>query len=108
MANNTPKVKPMNKTELLSAVADKSGLSKKEVTSVMDALTDVIREQLSKKGPGSVALPGLAKISVLDKPAKAASTKANPFKPGEMMEVKAKPASRVVKVRPLKALKDMV
>lgn len=101
------KTKPMNKTELLGAVADKSGLSKKEVTAVFDALTDVIREQLSS-GPGSVALPGLAKISVIDKPAKPATTKANPFKPGEMMEVKAKPASRVVKVRPLKALKDMV
>jgi nucleoid DNA-binding protein len=103
-----PKVKPMTKTDLLSAVADKSGLTKKDVTSVLDALTDVIREQLSKKGPGAIALPGLAKISVNDKPAQKATTKANPFKPGEMMEVKAKPARRIVKVRPLKALKDMV
>jgi len=98
--------KPMNKTELLSSIADKSGLTKKDVTSVVDALTEVIREQLGKTG--SVVLPGIIKITVIDKPAKEATTKANPFKPGEMMEVKAKPASRVVKVRPLKGLKDMV
>lgn len=100
--------KPMNKTELMSSVAEKSGLTKKEVTSVIDALTEVIREQLGQSGPGIVVLPGIIKINVVEKPAKEATTKANPFKPGEMMEVKAKPASRVVKVRPLKGLKDMV
>jgi len=102
------KVKPMTKTDLLSAVAEKSGIPKKEVTTVLDALTEVVREQLSSRGPGSVSVLGLAKISVNEKPATVSTMKANPFKPGEMMEVKAKPARRIVKVRPLKALKDMV
>jgi len=100
--------KPMSKTELISAVAEKSGFVSSQVVGVLDALTDVIREQLSKSGPGSITIIGLAKITVLDKPAKPATQKANPFKPGEMMEVKAKPASQTVKIRPLKALKDMV
>ena len=108
MPNNTAKEKPLTKTDLLNAVADASGVSRKEVSTVFDALTEVIRKELGNKGPGVVALLGLAKISVVVKEAKAATTKANPFKPGEIMEVKAKPATRVVKIRPLKGLKDMV
>lgn len=100
--------KPMSKTELISAIAEKSGFVASQVTSVLDGLTDVIREQLSKSGPGSITIVGLAKITVVDKPAKPATQKANPFKPGEMMDVKAKPESRTVKIRPLKALKDMM
>jgi hypothetical protein len=42
------------------------------------------------------------------KPATKATQKANPFKPGEMMTVKARPARTVIKVRPLKGLKEMV
>ncbi len=48
------------------------------------------------------------KITVIKKPATKAGTRPNPFKPGEMMDVKAKPARNVVKVRPLKSLKEMV
>jgi nucleoid DNA-binding protein len=102
----TDSTKPLTKTELISAIADKSSLTKAEVTSVLEGLTNVIREQLSSGV--AVTLLGLAKISVVDKPAKEATTKPNPFKPGEMMEVKAKPASRKVKINPLKPLKDMV
>lgn len=100
--------KAKSKTELLGAVADQAGLTRKEVAAVLDALADVVRSELSASGPGSVSLAGLVKITVVEKPAKPEATKPNPFKPGEMMTVKAKPASRVIKVRPLKTLKDMV
>jgi hypothetical protein len=53
-------------------------------------------------------MPGLLKISVVNKPAtEARYGVANPFRPGETMDVAAKPASRRVKILALKNLKDM-
>ncbi|MCA8983372.1 MAG: HU family DNA-binding protein [Planctomycetaceae bacterium] len=100
--------KPMSKTELLTSLSESTGLAKKDVSAVLDGLGVLIEKSLGKKGPGVFNLPGLLKIQVQRKPATKATTRENPFKPGEMMEVKAKPARNVVKVRPLKALKDMV
>ena len=54
------------------------------------------------------AVPGLLKLKRISRPASKATMKPNPFKPGEMMEVKAKPARNIVKAQPLKSLKDMV
>ena len=103
------KAKPMTKTEVSNALAEGTGLSKKEVTSVLDELTSLISKSIGKKGCGSFAIPGLMKIVVQHKPATPAKKDVpNPFRTGETMDVKAKPARNVVKVRPLKALKDMV
>jgi nucleoid DNA-binding protein len=100
--------KAPTKTEILTNIAESTSLSKKEVGAVLDALSAEIAKAVGKKGPGQFAIPGLAKIVVQRKPATKAATKPNPFKPGEMMDVAAKPARNVVKVRPLKSLKDMV
>lgn len=100
--------KPMSKTELLTSLSESTGLSKKDVSAVLDGLGEVIQKNLGKRGPGVFNLPGLLKIQVQRKPATKATTRENPFKRGEMMTVKAKPARNVVKVRPLKGLKDMV
>ena len=100
--------KAPTKTEILSNIAESTNLSKKEVGAVLDALSGEIAKAVGKKGPGQFAIPGLCKIVVQRKPATKAATKPNPFKPGEMMEVSAKPARNVVKIRPLKNLKDMV
>jgi nucleoid DNA-binding protein len=100
--------KAPTKTEILSNIAETTSLSKKEVGAVLEALSGEIAKAIGKKGPGAFAIPGLCKIVVQRKPATKAATKPNPFKPGEMMEVSAKPARNVVKVRPLKNLKDMV
>lgn len=103
------KAKSISKTEIQKSLADATQLSKKQVSGVLDALSDLIGKQLGKKGPGVVALPGLVKIIVINKPAQPAKKGVpNPFKPGELMDVPAKPARKVVKVRPLKALKDLV
>ena len=104
----TTKDKPLTKTEILNALAEGSGLTKKEVTAVLDELSSLISKNLGKRGPGEFNMPGLLKIQVQRKPATKATTRPNPFKPGEMMQVAAKPARNVVKVRPLKALKEMV
>lgn len=100
--------KAITKSELYKRLSEKTGLTRKQIAGVCDAVGEVVKAELGKKGPGVFALPGLAKFVVRVKPATKAGTKPNPFKPGEMMEVKAKPASRVVKIRALKALKDMV
>lgn len=100
--------KPMSKTELLTSLSESTGLTKKDVSTVLDELGVLIEKSLGKKGPGVFNLPGLLKIQVQRKPATKATMKPNPFKKGEMMQVAAKPARNVVKVRPLKALKDMV
>lgn len=101
--------KPPTKTEIFANIAESTGLAKRDVAAVFDALSDEIGKALSKKGPQSFTLPGLCKIVVQHKPAQPARKGVpNPFRPGELMDVAAKPAKNVVKVRPLKKLKDMV
>ena len=98
--------KAATKSEILTSIATSTELSRKQVSSVFDALGDLIGKNIGKKGPGIFAVPGLMKITVVNKPATKARKGINPFTKEEVM-FKAKPARRVVKVRPLKALKDM-
>lgn len=107
MAQKTKPGKPMTKSEIFSALSEETGLTKKEVRSVFDALTGLIEKNLGKKGPGVFNVPGLMKIVVQHKPAQPARKGTNPFT-GEETTFKAKPARNVVKVRPLKGLKEMV
>ena len=99
--------KPMSKTEILNSLAESTELTKKEVASVLDQLGALIGQNLGKKGPGVFNLPGLLKILVQRKPATKQRKGINPFT-GEEAVFKAKPARNVVKIRPLKGLKDMV
>ncbi len=99
--------KAPTKSEILSAIADDTGLSRKEVSSVFDALARQIEKNVGRRGPGLFAVPGLMKIKVIKKPATKARKGINPFT-GEETVFKAKPARKVVKVLPLKGLKDMV
>jgi nucleoid DNA-binding protein len=101
--------KPLTKAQFIQAVADESGLTKAQMTEVWDALTTVVRKNIGRNSPGTITLPGLLKIVKIKKPAtKAKKGVPNPFKPGETMDVAAKPAKNVVKLRPLKGLKDMI
>jgi len=99
--------KPATKSEVLAGIAATTQLSRKQVASVFEALAGVIKTAVGKKGPGVFALPGLLKIVVVQKPAVPARLGINPFTQQQQM-FKAKPARKVIKVRPLKALKDMV
>jgi nucleoid DNA-binding protein len=98
--------KPATKSEILACLAETTELSRKQVTSVFDALSGQIKAALGKKGPGVFALPGLLKIMVIVKPATPKRKGINPFTKQEQI-FKAKPARKVIKVRALKALKDM-
>ena len=99
--------KPATKSEILTSIAEKTELSRKQVASVFDALSEQIKGAVGKKGPGVFAVPGLMKIMVVNKPATKARMGIDPFTKLEKM-FKAKPASRKVKLRALKALKDFV
>ena len=102
----TKSAKPATKSEILSGIAKDTQLSRKQVTSVFDALSCQIKTAVGKKGPGVFALPGLLKIMVIIKPATPKRKGINPFTKQEQI-FQAKPARKVVKVRALKALKDM-
>jgi nucleoid DNA-binding protein len=106
-AKIAPSKKQRTKSEIYTVIAEHNGISRKQVAGVFDTLGSLIAADLAKGG-GVFAVPGMMKIFVKHKPATKAGMKPNPFKPGEMMEVKAKPASKVVKVRPMKGLKAMV
>ena len=110
-ASNPPRVasaeKPRTKSEIYGILADHAGVSKKQVSTMFEALGEVLKRDLSKKGPGAVNLAGMMKIMVQRKPATKARKGINPFT-GEPTTFAAKPARNVVKVRPMKALKDLV
>jgi len=95
------------KSEILAGIAASTELSRKQVAAVLDQLAGLIKNNVGKKGPGMFVLPGLLKIMVIQKPATKAHKGINPFTKEEQM-FKAKPARKVIKVRALKALKDMV
>jgi nucleoid DNA-binding protein len=104
-AKNTKK--PMNKTEVLTALSETTSLTKQQVSGLLEELTKLIGKNLGEEGPGAFVLPGLLQIKVVRKPATPERKGVNPFTKEEMV-FKAKPAKNVVKVSALKGLKDLV
>lgn len=101
--------KPRSKSQLFSEIADSTGLTRKDVSNVFIEMEKLLKKDLSSRGPGIFTVPGLMKVKRIQKPARPARRNVpNPFRPGETMNVAAKPARRVVKVTALKKLKEMV
>ncbi len=100
-------LKPRTKSQIFGDIAETTGLTRRDVAGVFDAMTDMIKKDLGRRGPGAFTVPGLMKIVKISKPRRAARKGINPFT-GEETVFKAKPAHNVVKARPLKALKEMV
>ncbi len=99
---------PMRKSELLNAIAAETDLTRKQINEVLEALFNQISQSLANNGPGSFTLPGLVKIEKKHVPAREARYGVpNPFKPGELMDVAAKPATTKIKVRALKQLRSL-
>ena len=107
MAKVTAVKQPMTKAQLLSAISEETSLTRKQITEVMDSLSVQIQRHVKKRGPGTFTLPGLLKIKTMRKPARKARKGINPFT-GEEAMFAAKPAHTVVKIQPLKGLRDMV
>ncbi len=107
MAKKTGPKAP-TKSEIMNNIAEATGHTKKEIAAFFEALNGEIENNVAKKGgPGQFTIPGLCKIVVQDKPAMPKREVRNPGT-GEMVWAKPRPARRVIKVRALKGLKDMV
>jgi len=97
----------MTKTAIINELAQNTDLNKKQVSSVFDERAILIERHIKKRSPGKFVFPGLMKIEVKKKPATKTRKGINPFTMEEMI-FKAKPARRVVKIQPLKKIKEMV
>lgn len=98
--------KPFKKSQFYSHLSECKGLTRKQITDVFTGLAEVMESHLKKGAPGEFTVPGLMKCKVVRKPATKARKGINPFT-GEEVMFKAKPARNVIKIRPLKALKEM-
>jgi nucleoid DNA-binding protein len=105
--NSPTSKKPMSKTELIAALAMAAGLERKQVASLFDELAKLIEKELDDQGAGTISISNLLKIKVVRKPATAERKGINPFTKEETV-FKAKPAKNVVKLVPLRGLKELV
>ena len=101
------KGKPRTKSEIFADIAKSTELSRKQVAGVFEAMGGLIKKDLGNRGPGIFTVPGLMKIKRIHKPATKAREGINPFT-GQPTVFKARPARNVVKVQPLKGLKQLV
>lgn len=97
----------MNKSQFVATLAEKSGLSKNQATSALETINAMVAQQLGKRGPGEILIPGLLKLSIVDKPATPKHEGINPFTK-EPMTYAARAARKVIRIRALKALKDAI
>ena len=104
-----PKARPKaaSKSEIYASLSEKTGLSKKQIASVFEAMSEMIAKDLGKKGPGQFVVPGLLKLKVQSKPPTKERPGINPFTK-EPTIIKAKPARNVVKAVLLKHVKELV
>lgn len=101
-------VKPLTKTQMIQALAETTGLAKKDVSAVVEQLSELIKVELAKGDKASFTLPGLIKIEKQFVEAKPAQKNVpDPFHPGKTIDRPAKEAHFKVKVKALKGLKDM-
>ena len=99
--------KRLTKAQVIAEVSGTTELDKKSVARVFDALQEIIRKQLTGRGPGEFVVPGLVKLRVVKKPATKERQGINPFTK-EPITIPAKPASKKVRATALKNLKDIV
>ena len=97
----------LTKAQIIAALAEGSGLDKKAVNSVLDALASLIKKELGEKGPGEITVPNLVKLKAKATPATEDRQGVNPFTKQPQL-IKGKPASLKVRATPVKALKDML
>ena len=103
-SRSTAKKAP-TKSEVFASIADKTDLPRRDVAAVFNELQPIIKKSL--RSNGSFNLPGLCKLVVRTKARVPAGERRNPFT-GETKWYPAKPASKTVRIRPLKVVKDMV
>jgi nucleoid DNA-binding protein len=100
--------KPLTKTEIIANIVATTELSKKDVVAVIDALNEEIKNSFGKKGAKAFVLPGLIKIDLKQVKAKPAQKGVKNPLTGAIYDRPAKPAHKKIRVRALKALKELV
>ena len=95
-------------TNLVKVIAERSDVDVKTVKNVLETTQELIIASLRKGGVGVVKVFGWNFKSVLKPATKGGEKKPNPFKKGEFIITKAKPATMKLKALPLKAIKDAV
>ncbi len=106
-ASKGPIATKYGKSQIVASLSESTELNRKQVNAVLDGLADLIDRHIDKKGAGEFVMPGLFKVTCVQKPATKARKGINPFT-GEEVMFKAKPAKTVLKIRPLKKMKEMV
>ena len=99
--------KRMTKAQIIGELADKTGLTKRDINGVFEGLRELIKRELGRRGPGEFVLPDLLKLKVKSVAATKDRPGVNPFT-GENTIIKGKPAHKKVRATPLKKLKDLV
>lgn len=95
----------MTKAQFVAEIASKTGLTQAQVAKLFESVAELVKAELKHGRP--VTIPGMVKVTVVHKKATPARPGRNPFT-GAVIQIKAKPARKVVKVRAVKVLKDMV
>lgn len=99
--------KRMTKAQIVSELADRTGLSKKDINNVLESLREVVKRELSQRGPGEFVVPELAlKLKVRQVEAQKGKKFRNPAT-GEII-IRDVPASKKLRATPLKKLKELV
>ena len=104
-----PKKPKLSKTQFFQEIAEATEMKKADVQTVFQAMHDLVHKHLGPKGGGEITLPGLFKLSVTRiKADKGGVKKPNPFKPGEFLITKPKPARTKLKARGLKTFLEAI
>jgi nucleoid DNA-binding protein len=98
--------KPLTKAAVIQELAQQTELTRAQVDGVLTSLGELIKRELGKKGSGKFTLPGVLQLRVVRKKATKERLVDNPFKKGEKMTIKAKPARNSVKAKVLKAFEE--
>ena len=108
MAKTTAIKVKQTKTQIIAAVAEETGMSRKQVKEVLEATKGLAARHLSKNGSGELTVPEIGvKLKRVKRPARKAGKGRNPFT-GEEIQVAARPASLSVRATAMKAIKDTV
>ena len=97
---------PMTQAQMATEIAVDTGFSRTDVITILESFGDQVYRHLKSRSCGQVKVLGMFNVNKVKKPARKARKGINPFT-GEQIMIKAKPATQVIKVRPLKGLKEM-
>ncbi len=98
--------KRMTEAAIMTELAEMTGMTKRQVVAVFDALQGIIKRELGRRGPGEFVIPNMLKLKVRKQPARKDAKVRIPG--SNEIIIKDIPAKKKLRATPLKKLKDMV